>query len=285
MSLERRRLSLAFQGEFAIFCARFAILVSVLLLCAGSSLAGLIDTRSDIDNLGATVDGTISANEYGAGNAYNYTGGGSGFGGTLGGGTLYMQSDLSTLYIGATINGNLGSNLITIYLDTKSGGFTDATMFDNGDSGRFVITDLTRDVNDTFPTGFLPDYALQFGNGFTNLFELTGGSLNFTAPTVAGTGGSGGTGSREVSIPLSYLGLSPGQNVDYFTTLISDTRFTSNESIPSQTLNGGGNPGFGSATVNWDNFNRFATVPEPSTAALFLMGGVLAWRFRSRRKS
>ena len=244
--------------------------------------AGLITTVTDTTTVGATVDGSISPNEYGSGNSYSFSGGGSGFGGPVGSGTLYLNSDLNNLYIGATLNGGIGSNIVTIYLDTKTGGFDDSTMFDNGDSSRWVATDLTRDVNDVFP--FQADYALQFGNGFTNFFELTGGSLNYIAPTSAGTGGNSGAGDREASVSLATIGITPGQKVDFFTTYISDTRFTSNEGIPAQPFSGGGNPGFGSAQVNWDNFDRFVTVPEPSTGVLMLLGGCAAVWVGARRR-
>lgn len=251
---------------------------------AAPAMAGLIDTRTDVDAGGATVNGSLGANEYGAGNAYSYTGGGTGFGGPLGNGTLYMQSDATNLYVGLQIQGDLGSNIIAVFMDTRSGGFNDdTTMNDTADGGRRVASNLTRDVTDTFPVPV--DFVLQFGKTFTNVFELTTGSspghLNFIAPTAAGTGGNGGPGFREASIPLATLGLNPGDKVDFLALLISDTNFSSNEGIPATGI--ASNPGFGSSTVNWVNYDRFNIVPEP--ASLALIGSGLALMAVRRRQS
>lgn len=253
-------------------------------LVAAPAFGALVDTRTDVDLAGATVDGTLSSNEYGAANAYAYSGGGSGFGGPLGSGTLYMQSDATNLYIGLQIQGALGSNIINVYLDTRSGGFTDDTsMTDTADGGRAVASKLTRDVQDNLPVAV--DFALQFGSTFTNLFELTTGSHNFIAPGAAGTGGNGAAGFREASIPLATLGLTPGSSVDFLALLVSDTSFSSNEGVPS--MGDVNNPGFdnsgnGGGAVTWSNFNRFNLIPEPASVALCGMGLLL---IAGRRRS
>ncbi|MGG7378447.1 hypothetical protein ACQ7B2_06700, partial [Escherichia coli] len=83
--------------------------------------AALVTSHSDTASYdGASVDGTITSGEYGPSNSYSYTGGGTGFGGPLGNGTLYMESDYlaypGNLYVGANIAGNLGSNIIAVFL-------------------------------------------------------------------------------------------------------------------------------------------------------------------------
>lgn len=246
-----------------------AILGLMTTLPARAALVTEWDDQSSTD--GAVVDGTISSGEY---NGYNYTGGGSGFGGPLGGGMLSFDSAAGTLYIGATINGNLGGNIISVFLDTRPGGFNnDSTLGDFADGGRAVASKLTRDVQDNLPIN--ADFVLEFGNGFTNLFELKTGSLNFIAPTAAGTGGQGGAGTREASIPLSTLGMIPGQPVDFFAVLISDTNFSSNEGIPNPNI--ASNPGFENnftfQPVTWPDYDRFVTAPEPSA---FLVCGLVA---------
>lgn len=69
---------------------------------------------------GATVNGSLSGGEYGGG-SYVYTGGGTGFGGTVGNGRLYMDSDATNLYIGFQAGGDL-NDLVTILLDTHRAG-------------------------------------------------------------------------------------------------------------------------------------------------------------------
>jgi hypothetical protein len=240
-----------------------------------SASAALVTTHIDSSHVdGATVDGTIVSGEY---VSYSYTGGGTGFGGPLGNGTLYFESDATRLYVGASIVGGLGSNMIAIFLNTQAGGFAnDSSLSDLADGGRRVASKLTSNSQDNFST--MADYVLEFGNGFTNVFRLKTGSLDFIAPTSAGSGGNSGAGSREASIPLSTLGITPGGNVDFFAVLISDTGFSSNEGIPNPNI--GTNPGFGSPSmsVNWPDYHRFTTaaIPEPSAALAMPLAAIVA---------
>jgi hypothetical protein len=259
---------------------RLAALMAVLF--STPTQAALVLSHQDWEPLnGATVDGTISANEYGTGNSLSYTGGGTGFGGPLGNGTLYMESTGTTLYVGAQIASNLGGNIIAVFLHTRSGGFSDdSTLGDFADGGRRVASNLTRDVQDNLPVA--ADFVLEFGNGFTNLFELKTGSLNFISTTAAGSGGSGGAGAREASIPLSTLGIPnlSGFAIDFFTVLISDSGYSSNEGIPSTGFAGtNGGPGFNNygtnTAVTWPDFDRFiVSTPEPTT--LLIWGLIIA---------
>jgi hypothetical protein len=164
-------------------------------------------------------------------------------------------------------------------LDTKAGGFSnDIALNDFADQGRAVASKLTRDVQDNFPIA--ADYVLQFGNGFTNLFELQAGgnnSLNYIPTANAGTGGQGGAGAREVRIPLNTLGMIAGQKVDFFAVLISDTNYSSNEGIPNPGKPGtNGGPGFDNygsfQAITWPDYDQFYTAPEPGT---FVVWGLL----------
>jgi hypothetical protein len=142
-------------------------------------------------------------------------------------------------------------------------------MNDQADGGRRAVSNLSANGDDLYPVGVLPDFGIAFGNFGTVLFELTAGNspghLNFQIFT--NTVGS-------ISIPLTLLG-SPSR-VDFFAGYIADSGFGSNESLPYSTpLNSAGNPGFGSGTNSYENFNRFVTtaaaVPEPGT---FLVWGL-----------
>jgi hypothetical protein len=244
---------------------RVVLSLAILACMVLEAPAALVTTHVDANfNDGATVDGDISGGEY---VSYSYTGGGDGFGGPLGNGTLYFESDSTSLYIGASIAGGLSSNIVAVFLDTQAGGFADdSAMGDFADGGRHVASNLTKDAQDNFPVA--ADYVLQFGNGFTNVFRLKTESLDFIAPTSAGTGGNSGAGSREASIPLSTLGIAPGGNVDFFAVLISDTGFSSSEGIPNP--NFGASPGFGSSStpVNWPDYHRFTTAAVPEASAV-----------------
>ncbi|MEM9754112.1 MAG: PEP-CTERM sorting domain-containing protein, partial [Planctomycetota bacterium] len=249
------------------------------LVCCGltPAYAALVTTHVDDNADGATVDGTLAADEYNLGNSYAYGGGGTGFGGTLGNGTLYMESDGTDLYVGLNITGDLGGDAVTVFLDTKSGGFSDDSLLtDTADAGRAMTSDLTRDVADRFPVE--ADYALQFGNGYSVLFELVNsGSHGVVTANYAGTGGSGSAGFREASVSLADLGSGPNEFVDFFAVLISGSNFASNEAIPDPGI--ANNPGFdnaanGGGPVTWPDFHRFTTIPEPATISLLGVGAL-----------
>jgi hypothetical protein len=197
-------------------------------------------------------------------------GGGSGFGGTLGNGSISMDVVGSNLII-AFSPGNALNDIVAIFLDTKSGGFVDADMRDHADGGRTAISELTLTQNDVYPAGVLPDFGLAIGNFGAVLFELnagnTDGHLNFQIYNPA----------SNISIPLALLG-NPGY-IDFFAGYSSGGGYNSNESLPHSAINGSGNPGFGDGQFGglytggtYDNFNRFITtaaVPEASTFFVF----------------
>ncbi len=253
-------------------------------LLASAANAALVDTRVDTTPAGAAVDGVLSAGEYGSG-TYSYRGAGGGFGGTLGGGTMYFDSDATNLYIGLQVGGNLNDN-VTILLDTRAGGFVDATMSDQADGGRRNSTELALNADDAFPAGFLADYSIVIGSFGIVSFELTSGSLNFIS--YDGTFSGNGTNFREFAIPLASIGSGANMNIDFFAAYVSDSGYASNESVPaSPALQANGNPGFGDGqfggtigTPGYENFDRFTTVPTPGALALLGLGGLVAGRRR-----
>ncbi len=256
--------------------------IALLAVATAGASAGLIDTRTSAGD-GATVDGVLGANEYGVGNANVYNGGGSGFGGTLGGGALYMDSDGTNLYIAFDPGADLNDNVV-IHLDTRPGGFTDADMDDTADPGRNLLSNLTRDVDDTF--AILPDFGVVIGGFGIVVFELNAGSTpnHLTFVQFDGTfTGNSATLVREIAIPLASIGSGPADVIDFFVNYSSDTNFMSNESIPGQPFNSGGNLGFdndgSSNPVDHPNFDRFNT-PEPASVAMLALGAVVVMRRR-----
>jgi len=255
-----------------------AMAVCALAGVATAGASGLINTIVDLDVAGSSADGSLGGSEYGNG-AFAYTGGGSGFGGSVGGGTIRFDSDNTNLYIGFS-NGAVGlGNLVTIFLNTRAGGHTDASMFDAADGGRRVSTNLSANVDDLFAPEFLPDFSLVFSSGFGVLFELQSNApINF----ISNAGNAGDDAFREFVIPLATLGITGGlaSNIDFFVAYISDTSFGSNESIPAGPINQGGNPGFDGPSAGYGNYNRFTTVPTPGALALLGMSGLVATRRR-----
>lgn len=105
-----------------------------------------------------------------------YSGNGnSGFGGTVGGSTLNISDDGTTMTFSFSRGGSNLDNVVVIYVDSKSGGFTNTNSFnDTGGADRVAIstTNGSRDPEVSFPSGFTADYAITAKNDFAGIFEL-----------------------------------------------------------------------------------------------------------------
>lgn len=260
-----------------------------LLGMVAASQAVLVDTRFDLDETtsGFVQNNSATAAEYG--NA-GYTGGGTGFGGTLGSGRVFMDFSSTKLNMGLVLGNNL-NDIAVVYLDTKAGGQTDATMNDVSDGGRRAISDLARDSNEVFDAAFRPDYAVIFGNFGNVLFELKAGAAHTFIQFTDNGGAYASNNSsinREISINRSDIALSgPLPSFTWSAFYVSNNGFMSNESMPAwAALNGAGNPGFGTSGTNRDvsGYNRFAAVPEPGTMAALGLGAVALIRRRKAAK-
>lgn len=209
--------------------------------------------------------------------------GASGFGGTLGNGSLTISDD-GAGNLTATLNpsGGFGSNDVVVYIDSVSGGFADTSQFsDNGDGGRTAVSaynsgNPSRDLI-TFPAGFLADYALEFENNtYMGLYQLAAGGNNSLNYITGGTPANGGP--YTVTFPMSDIGIGQGGSFNFVADLISTTAYGSNESIGNSTTNGGagGNAGFsgGMTFSSLETYNTTA-VPEPVSTALIGVGSAL----------
>lgn len=255
---------------------RKQLLFAAALMCSASLAQAALITTQTGSGTTPTKDGALGTDEYGVGNSQVYTGGGAGFGGTLGAGSIYMENDATNLYV-AFDPGNDLNDVVGIWLNTQAGGFADSDMSDSGDGSRIVLSDLTLSVDDVFSSGTtsLPDYGLTIGDFGTVLFELNAGStanhLNFVAFDGTFTTNNP-TLVREVVIPLADIGATAGDTIEWFAAYGAGSGFASNESIPVQGFNAGNNLGTDndgtSLPVNHDNFNSFVTLavsPAPSS--------------------
>ena len=174
----------------------------------------------------------------------SYSGNGNtGFGGALGSNSLSLSDDGTTITF--DFNSAIGSNVIVIYIDSKTGGFANAESFtDNADGGRRAVSTVDGGNNPvvTFPAGFTADYAVAIGSSFAVLFELSTGSHTATGLTF--TGG-------DTSVTFAQLGMTATDKFDFVAILNSETTFLSDEVIGTSSVSG--NPGFaGSITFTGD---------------------------------
>lgn len=255
-------------------------LVALALLACGVVAANaqvltLTDGNTFNADSSVNVNNDSTAAEYSASYA---NGSGSGFGGTLGGATIRMEATANNMYFGFNPNGGIFNNIVVL-IDSKAGGFTDATMNDTSDGGRAAVTRPIANGLLTGPSGFAADYAIVFGSFGSVSFELTGGSLNFL--TFKDTAGSVAN-NRELSISRSTMGLTSANfGFNWVAYMTSDTGYMSDEVMPGPAI-AGGNPGFDNS-VTISNFNRFEAVPEPASMTALALG--VAALARRRRKA
>ncbi len=256
---------------------RHITILSVLAL-AGTSFAGLVDAQAD-NAPGASSfvdDGVVNAGEYST--SWN-NGAGAGFGGTLGGGTISMDTDGTNLYIAFQSAGTVDNN-VALWLSTDPGnGFTNAEMDDSGDPGRNAISNF---VGGPFGVNMpsRAEYGIVFGN-FGNVTFITAASPSSLTFDIFQGDQTGGT--YEIAIPLASLGAGASY-VNWWAGYTSDSTFASDETIPAQgDYNLNGNPGFnedpGDSDLVWDNFNQFQ-LPTPGAVSLFGLAGLAAMRRR-----
>jgi len=260
--------------EELMIMSRIYAVTALCLLIYMPANAALVTSHTETSISSALVDGIISADEYGTGNSYSFTGGGAGFGGQLGPATMYLKTDTTYLYVGFS---NLGvpsdGNQYIVYFHTRAGGFQpdgiqmdDGTVSNPSDDGRRNVSKLSLNGTEfvTFHNGSTnaADFALLFNNrgdpdGFTAMFDLKGaGNAHVNLPrTVAGLG----TSQMEIRFALSDLAIAHGGTIDFTAIEISNTGYLSNEGLPNPNL--ATNGGFNGGTITYSNFHRFVTAP------------------------
>jgi hypothetical protein len=191
--------------------------------------------------------------------------GNTGFGGTVGNGSLVVNDDGTNISFEFT-QGNAFNDNMVIYFDSQANGFSDTTTFtDDSDGGRSAVSTRNGSNNPTinFPTGFEADYALAIGDSFAALFELvSAGPHNF----VAGANFSGSSPTYTITLPFTALNLSSGDGFDFVVSYISGSAFLSNEVIgTTDPLTD--NPGF-TGTINFTAANTYSGTLSTSTNTL-----------------
>jgi len=227
-------------------------------------------------------------------NATNYSGNGNtGFGGAIGGGSLALTDDGTTLSGTITKGSGNFNDVLVLYIDSVAGGFSDTSGFADGNDGlRRAVSGFDGGGNRslmTFVSGFSPDYAIALGpssDSFGGLFQLVnggGGSLNYINSANLSPVGDNASATYSFSISLADIGLTPGagQGFGLFGTYTSNGGYRSDEALP----------GNDSGTQGWNPFTQssYATytttaVPEPSIGAIAGLSGLAAWFLNRRRR-
>lgn len=144
----------------------------------------------------------------------------TGFGNVIGESSMSINDDGTTVTITFTKGSSNFGNEMVIYIDSKSGGFSNTANFadpDAGDKLRRAITGAgifsggTRSVVN-FPNGFQADYAVAVNTGFGGLWELVN---NASFPFVIGTGKPDDATDAEFTITFNKtnIGLGSGDEL------------------------------------------------------------------------
>jgi hypothetical protein len=166
--------------------------------------------------------------------AVNYAGNGdTGFGGSVGNGTLSVTDDGTNITFTLTPSGGSigGGNGVALFIDNGTGGFSSTTNFnDDIDGGHSVVSGYSGSGQSvmTFTNGFSPSYAISFGDSYTSLYKLANGGTNsFTYIT--------GTGTAPLSFTINCAQIGLATNVQapirIFGSLVSSLGYRSTEAI------------------------------------------------------
>lgn len=183
----------------------------------------------------------------------------TGFGGTVGAGSLVISNDATTYNFSFTKGPGDLNDAVVVYIDSKTGGFGSTAGFnDNNDGLRTATSGYSSSTNKsvlTFPSGFLPDYAIAFDQGFAAIFELVnGGPVSFNYVGSANLTPTGTTNAVYNFTALkSQLSIVSDASFNFLVTYISTTAFRSNEFIGE--AGPAGNLGFTDYTAT--TFNNY----------------------------
>ncbi len=226
--------------------------------------------------------------------ATDYAGNGNtGFNGVVGTGTLSVTNDSSGAYVFSfTLGGqqtNFGGNDLVIYIDNGQGGgigTSTANLTDTNDGGREAVSEYSGTNRSTLNFGgFLnPQFALGLSINNANVYGLVNnGTFSFNGGQgVGGTSQGGvtyavtvgnGTSTSTIltaTVPAADLGLTANTaaSLELLGIQISETGYSSNEATVGIT----GNLGYGNAQTIAGVDTFVATVPEPGTWGMALLG-------------
>lgn len=240
-------------------------------------------------NIFTIVSGIFALGLASTGNAATtfFGNGSTAWGGTVGNGNIVVNDDASG-QLTFQINASVGSNALVIYIDSKTGGFSSTSGFQDGaDALRRAISGYDSTANaggvgkSTTLMPFSADFAIGIDGGWGGMWELANGgnnSLIYRSTALAG----GFTSGNVLTLNVSDLGLTAnsGQSFNFFAMMVSTSGYTSPEFIGASSISG--NSGWGN-TQTVGAGSTYTLVPEPSSSLLMgigLAGLVVLRRFR-----
>lgn len=187
------------------------------------------------------------------------------FGGPVGQGSLEITNDASSYNFKFTKGAADFNDALVLYIDSKSGGFSSTVGFQDNNDGLRTATSGYKSATEksilTFPTGFLPDYAIAFDKDFAAIFELVnGGPISFNYVGNANLSPTGTTAPvYTFSVTKAQLGIASGATFKFLGAYISLTAYRANEFIGD--AGPAANPGYSDYTATTFNTYLGGTLP------------------------
>jgi hypothetical protein len=162
----------------------------------------------------------------------------TGFGGAVGTGSIQISTSGNNIIFTFTRGGGPLNDAVVLYIDSKTGGFTSTAGFQDAQDGlRKAISGYQSPTEKsvlTFPSGFVPDYAVAFSQHFAGVWMLVNGtnhqyvnSGNLT-PT-----GNATAATYTITVDKAWIGITGTPSFGFLGSYISETAYRSNEFIGS----------------------------------------------------
>ena len=210
--------------------------------------------------------------------------GNAGLGGAVGGSTLELSDDGTTIS-GTFTRGTGGdfNDILVMYIDSTLNGFgTTAGFTDAGDAHRIAISAYDGTLRETlnFAAGFKADYAIALSPYYGGIWQLVdAGSHPWLGTLNVAPLGDPATLAYAFDFTFSDIGMGAAGDFDFTVDYVKFSPATlSNEGMGW--TEAGGNPGNG-GTYDFSGYATYTAIPEPATMSL-LGAGALAMVLRRK---